>query len=426
MDASRLGDIDPQQKTYGEFPGSLYVNRVHKRQPFHKKSTIFPGDLISYTLPDLEENVLIPQKTWCLTFDYEQTGTKDKAQFPVQNLANSLISVLRIKMSGKTVLELDNYSELQNYIDLHMPEQERKKRLAEGFDQTDDDLKARVGSEGATPSAKQTLIKNVHGSRFKLMLDFFELFRQVGPIYPYALQDKEIVIELRFARAEEIVRGSTATKRTATDRDYSYKLVNIKMEYDEFNHPYFASQMASKYRGLRLKYKKVSCIPTTESKKSDTRVSLRFDAPGDSIAGVLILAVDKDTKRAEFNHDVTSFYNANIKNLFTTYKGSSHRLYENGMQPQDLYDALLKLFPNTEVSEEDFLTDKYAIWLDMRLSARNDLHGSGKNFRVGDELHLQINRNAEASGNLIYYTYIFQDATLINQNGRFIEEDAQA
>jgi len=151
----------------------------------------------------------------------------------------------------------------------------------------------------------------------------------------------------------------------------------------------------------------------------------RFNAPGDSIAGALILAVDKDVKRADFNHEVTSFYNMNIKNVIVTFKGSSHRLFENGMLPKDLYKSVLKLFPNTEVTEQQFFTDKFAIWLDTRLSAKNNLHGSGKNFRVGDDIHIQINRNVETGGDLVYHTYIFQDATLVNIGGRFLEEDAQ-
>ena len=135
-----LGDVDPNQKEPGRIDKTLYSNRVHKREPFHKKPNIFPGDLISFTLPDLEEHVLMAQNTWCMTFDLDFEGVKDKGQFPVWNLESSLVDLLRIKMSGKTVLEIDDYNVLKNYLSLHLPEKRQEKKIFEGV-QSDADLK---------------------------------------------------------------------------------------------------------------------------------------------------------------------------------------------------------------------------------------------------------------------------------------------
>ena len=417
---SRLGDIDPNQQEPGSFDKTLYSNRVHKREPFHRKPNIFPGDLISFALPDLEEHVLMAQNTWCMTFDLDFTGIKDKGQFLVWNLEHSLVDLLRIKMSGKTVLEIDDYNVLKNYLSLHLPEKVQKKRIFEGM-QPDADLKARVGSEGTTPSTSQTVIKNVYGKRFKLSFDMFPLFTKIGPLYPYALRDKEIVIEIRFASPEKIVRGSTAAKISANDRDYNYKLSNVLIEWDQMKHPYFASQMAYKYNSLRLRYKKIKRIPLEKMEKEKKLVNLRLNATGESISGFLILMVD-DGKRGDFNHQVKEYYNPQFTKINTSYKGSSHRLFENGMVARDTYNAMLKLVPNTDMKETEFYTNHFGLWLDTRLSSKNEIHGGGYNFHIGDEINIAIHRAGEPGGNVDIYTYIFQDSTLVNIGGRFIEE----
>ena len=417
---NNLGDVDPYQKEVGSIDKTLYSNRVHKREPFNIKPNIFPKDLISFTLPDLEEHVLMAQNTWCMTFDLDFTGTKDKGQFPIWNLESGLIDLLRIKMSGKTVLEIDDYNVLKNYLSLHLPEKDQEEKIFEGM-QSDADLKVRVGSEGITPAPGQLAIKKVYGKRFKLSFDMFPLFTKIGPIYPYALRDKEIVVEIRFAPASKIVRGSTATKISANDKDYNYKLSNVLIEWSEFKHPYFASQMASKYNSLRLRYKKITRIPLKKMEKEDKLVNIRLNAPGESISGFLILMVD-DGKRADFNHQVKEYYNPQFSKITTTYKGSSHRLFENGMYMRDSYDSLLKLAPNTNVKEAEFYTNHFGIWLDTRLSSKNELHGGGYNFRVGDEVNIAIHRAGEVGGNVDIYTYIFQDSTLLNVGGRFVEE----
>ena len=400
------GDIDPQQQKPESVDGNYFAHRVHKREPFYKNN-IFPGELIEYRLPNLEEFFLIPQGTWCSMYDFEFTGIKDPQQSIVWNLEKSLIDMLRVKIRGVTVLETDNYRVIQNYLTIHKTKKELKQSIFEGV-QDDADLKVRIGAETTTMTPGQKAIKNVYGKRFKLNLNMLPLFTKVGPIYPHAL--KEVIIEIRFATPEKVIRGSTKAKIEAADKDYGYKLSNITHEWDEFKHPYFAGVTLRNYRSS-IKYKKIRQIPIQNMLKSDKLINLKIHAPG-SISGFLILMVDK-AKRADYSHDTKLYYNPNFTKVSISYKGSSHRIYENGLLPQNTYEAMLKLVPNTSIEESDFHSKGFGLWIDTRLSSKNELHGAGYTFNVGDDINIAIHRPGESGNDPVnIYTYIFEDATL--------------
>ena len=56
-----------------------------------------------------------------------------------------------------------------------------------------------------------------------------------------------------------------------------------------------------------------------------------------------------------------------------------HQLFAVGLQAREIYPELKKIFynENSDVTWEDFLTTKFQLWIDTRLSIDNTLHGSG-------------------------------------------------
>ena len=265
------------------------------------------------------------------------------------------------------MLETDNYSTLQNYLTIHKTENELKHSIFEGV-QLEKDLKTRIGAETANLTPGQEEIKRVYGKRFKLNFNMLPLFKSFGPLYPKAL--KEVTIEIRFAPVDKVVRGSTAAKITAADKDYGYRLTNLKVEWDEFKHPLFARQMTQKYLTTPLKYKKISRIPMETMKKSDKLKNIRFNTPGASISGFLVVMVDEGRRNA-YNHETNQFYNPKFTRVDISYKESSHRVFENGLLPRDTFDSILKLVPETDLKEADFYTQGFALWIDTRLSTNN-------------------------------------------------------
>ena len=62
---------------------------------------------------------------------------------------------------------------------------------------------------------------------------------------------------------------------------------------------------------------------------------------------------------------------------------------------------------NSDVAFSEYLTTKYALWIDVRSSRDSKLHGSGRLVNSG--VKLQIDKVAESSGNLTCYIFAVQD-----------------
>ena len=65
---------------------------------------------------------------------------------------------------------------------------------------------------------------------------------------------------------------------------------------------------------------------------------------------------------------------------FTTVNGMPHQRFAAGLQARDIYPELKKYFYReySNVTWEEFLTTKFELWIDTRLSTDNTLHGSGR------------------------------------------------
>ena len=69
---------------------------------------------------------------------------------------------------------------------------------------------------------------------------------------------------------------------------------------------------------------------------------------------------------------------------------------------------------------KDYLTDKYALWLDFRTIDENILHGTGRKIENASEgITLQIEKSSESSGKMNAYIYLIMDAQLKIENGEF-------
>ena len=74
-----------------------------------------------------------------------------------------------------------------------------------------------------------------------------------------------------------------------------------------------------------------------------------------------------------------------------------------------------------DLSLGEYLTDKYALWLDFRTIDENSLHGTSRRIENASEgITLQIEKKAESARNLNAYIYLIMDAQLNIQNGAFV------
>ena len=104
------------------------------------------------------------------------------------------------------------------------------------------------------------------------------------------------------------------------------------------------------------------------------------------------------------------------------------------MRSFEQYDEICKYFaegkhPNEvqkqlklhDISVGEYLTDKYALWLDFRMIDKNNLHGTGRKIQNASEgITLQIEKKPESAGPLNAYIYLIMDAQLNIQNGTYV------
>ena len=104
------------------------------------------------------------------------------------------------------------------------------------------------------------------------------------------------------------------------------------------------------------------------------------------------------------------------------------------MRSFEQYDEICKYFaernnPNEvqkhlqlhNVHVGEYLTDKYALWLDFRTIDENFLHGMGRRIENASEgIILQIEKKGESAGALNACIYLIMDAQLNIQSGAYV------
>ena len=152
--------------------------------------------------------------------------------------------------------------------------------------------------------------------------------------------------------------------------------------------------------------------------------------------GILILFVDPaaDGGGANYARDTEKFYNPKIKKVSTTLDGIPNQLYSSGMLPHHHFKEIQKHFADgkfrtvphvikeaglADVRRPDYLTTKYGLWLDMRTTDDDTLHGSGRRIEgTSQSIQIEIEKEAETAGALHAYVYYIQDAQVNIEAGR--------
>ena len=119
-------------------------------------------------------------------------------------------------------------------------------------------------------------------------------------------------------------------------------------------------------------------------------------------------------------------------------EGKPNQLYAQGMRSFEQYGEICKYFAEGKqkdnnaneiqkhlqlhnVSVGEYLTDRYALWLDFRTIDKNDLHRTGRRIENASEgITFQIEKKAESAGALRAYIYLIMDAQLNIKDGTFV------
>ena len=161
--------------------------------------------------------------------------------------------------------------------------------------------------------------------------------------------------------------------------------------------------------------------------KSHTTWNWSFNMPCKSLKGILVLFEGEQPH----TRDTGKFYNPKIQKVSVIIEGKPNQLYAQGMRSFEQYDEICKYF--AEGSQKDnnaneiqkhlhlhnvnvgeYLTDKYALWLDFRTIDENFLHGTGRRIEHASEgITLQIEKKGESAEALNAYIIYLRDWSLL-------------
>ena len=98
----------------------------------------------------------------------------------------------------------------------------------------------------------------------------------------------------------------------------------------------------------------------------------------------------------------------------------THKYFTEGKQKDNNANEIQHLQLH-DLGVGEYLTDKYALWLDFRMIDENSLHGMGRRIENASEgITLQIEKKAESAENLNAYIYLIMDAQLNIKDGKFV------
>ena len=280
----------------------------------------------------------------------------------VPNIGRKIIKTFKIYFEGNEIWSINNREEIMSYMDCWLSEKDRARRVFQGIDDADA-LKLRVSTKGATGDAGKTAVAKTFGNRFRIPIDF-ELLNDIGPYHQASLQDK-LEIKLTFNDTEAVILGSTSTLAAATDVNYDNSVMEIRTEWDQIKSPSLAMSMKSIYQRLALPFTRIFEHRFVSINKSDSVVNLSVNQPSKSLSKILILAVDPDDRK-QLAH-TEKFKNLDITKVNIGIEGveKMNALYASGMSKENAYDQILKMFSENGVDLRDFLTEKYALCIDL-------------------------------------------------------------
>ena len=396
----------------------------------HNPSTIDQNQQLLVRFPNLGTNDVIVPGTARLAFTITLHSEDDANRTVVQNLGRAIVKKTAVKISGNEVLSIDDSDVYHCYNDLWKTASERKNDHYQGIDTSANRNATRIRINAGDKDASVAVDKAIavaFGNRFCIPLDF-ELLESHMPFYQSALGDR-LEYELTFNDYSNVVRATG-------DNDTSYSIENISLEYDMVTLPELARMISNQYKGrLAILYDRVLRHRKLSKDKSDTLWNINLNVPARSMKGILMLFEDA---RQPFARNTEAFYNPKITKVEVTIEGVPNQLFSQGMRAYQMWDEAKKLFASgnkrhpdvavvakdlalADVSLGEFLTSKYSLWLDLRTTDDDRLHGSGRRIENASEgVTIQITKTAEATGALNIYLYVIMDAQLNIEDGRFV------
>ena len=289
-------------------------------------------------------------------------------------------------------------------------------------------LRINAGDKYAS-NAQDKAIADAYGNKFIIPLDF-EMLDSASPYYQAGLGNR-LCYKLTFNDYNWVTKSGVSSPKVP---DAKYKITDISLEYEIATQPDRTRSIRSKYQHMALLYDRILRHRKIIVNKSDTMWNWAFNMPCKSLKGVLVLFEEEKP----YTWDTSKFYNPKIQKLCVIVGGKPNQFFSQGMRSFEQYDEICKYFTEGKQRDNDaneiqkhlqlydlslgeYLTDRYALWLDFGTIDENELHRTSRRIENASEsITLQIEEKAESAGALNAYIYLIMDAQLNIQNGACI------
>ena len=387
--------------------GAMKAERTVKRITFNP-SEANPGKTLYVSVPKLgAQDVLVPGSL-ALVFNIKLTGGHAN-NYLVQNVTRALVDKFTVKFAATTVHDMDGYDIYKIYKDLFRSTEERVDMIMEGIRSVDlCKIRSGAGDKKTSSVDAENRLETIYKNKYRLKLDH-QILTDHGVIYPQALYN-DLVFELTLAPASQVVKGSDPSKLV-------YKLENIQMEYEVIRSKTLADEILSTYdTGKAFAYDLVmrdKVVPIDQG--TETRINLRVNPQRRSLKGILLLFI---TPYTAGTRESERYINPYITKVKVTVNGVPNRVYNEGINGTDMWRELTRHFNphargRANMNLTKYLTDKYALWIDLRSMDDTTMHGTGQRLvNTQDGVQLEIERDARGSGKTNCHIFTISDSQM--------------
>ena len=233
--------------------------------------------------------------------------------------------------------------------------------------------------------------------------------------------------EITFNDYNRVTKSTVSSPKVP---DAKYKITDISLEHEIVTQPNLARSIRSEYQCMALLYDRILRHRQISVTKSDTVWNWSFNMPCKSLKGILVLFEEEKS----YTCDPSKVYNPSIQKVSVTVEGKPNQQNSQGMRSFEQYDEACKYFTEGRLANEvqaqlqlydvslgEYLVNKYALWLDLRMIDENEQHWMGRRIENASEgITLQIEKKVESAGALNAYIYLIMDAQLNIQSGTYV------
>ena len=239
-------------------------------------------------------------------------------------------------------------------------------------------MRINAGDE-STSNKKDSAIAEAYRNKFLIPLDF-EMLDSSAPYYQAGL-GKRLCYQITFNDYNRVIKSAASSPKVP---DAKYAISNISLEYEIVSNSTLARSIKTEYDEMILLYDRILRHRQIPVNKSDTTWNWSFNTPCKSLKGILVLFEGEQP----YARDTGKFYNPKIQKVSIIVGGKPNQLYAQGMRSFEQYEETCKYFAEgsqknnsaNEIQKQlqlhnvnvgEYLTDKYALWLDFRTIDEN-------------------------------------------------------